>query len=90
MKTVTIYTTPVCPFSRQLRDFLIEKGVSFMEHNVIDEPDRLLEMQSLTQGSHSVPVIAINRATQDQAIFIGFDAGSLERALSISSSTATA
>ncbi len=69
----------------------MERSVSFIEHNVIDEPERLLEMQSLTRGGHSVPVIALNRGDPDQAIFIGFDAGSLERALSsISTSTAMA
>lgn len=81
-KTVTIYTTPDCQFCRELRDFLNERQISYIEHNVIDQPDRLSEMQRLTGGSASVPVIVTNRMQPDQNVFIGFDSTSLERALS--------
>ncbi len=81
-KTVTIYTTPDCQFCRELRDFLNERQISYIEHNVIDQPDRLSEMRKLTGGSASVPVIVTNRMQPDQNVFIGFDSTSLERALS--------
>lgn len=81
-KTVTIYTTPECQFSRELREFLHERAASFVEYNVIDEPDRLAEMRRLTGGATSVPVIVVNRMQPDQAVFIGFESVSLERALS--------
>ena len=81
-KTVTIYTTPDCQFCRQLREFLNERGFSFTEHNVIDEPDRLAEMRRLTGGSTSVPVVVLNRMQPDQNVLIGFESNSLERVLS--------
>lgn len=81
-KSVTIYTTPECQFCRGLREFLTGRGVAFTEHNVIDEPGRLDEMRSFSGGSSSVPVIVVNRMQPDQAVCIGFDASSLERALS--------
>lgn len=81
-KTVTIYTTPDCQFCKELREFLRNMDVHFIEHNVIDEPGRLEEMRQLASGSMSVPVIVINRMQPDQNVFIGFDSTSLERVLS--------
>lgn len=81
-KTIAIYTTPDCQFCRQLREFLNERGVSFTEYNVIDEPDRLAEMRRLTGGSTSVPVVVLNRMQPDQNVLIGFESNSLARVLS--------
>lgn len=93
MKTITIYTTPVCPFSRQLREFLMERHIAFTEHNVIDQPERLSEMQALTRGSSTVPVIVFNKTLPDQAVSIGFEPTSLEKSLytdfTLSTSTST-
>ncbi len=94
MKTITIYTTPVCPFSRQLREFLVKRNIAFTEHNVIDQPERLSEMQALTRGSSTVPVIVFNKTLPDQAVSIGFEPTSLEKAIytvsTMSASTASA
>ncbi len=90
MKTITLYTMPVCPFSRQLREFLVERGIAFTEHNVIDQPERLSEMQALTRGSSTVPVIVFNKTLPDQAVSIGFEPSSLEKVLYADSSDSMA
>lgn len=81
-KTIAIYTTPDCQFSRQLREFLNNRGASFTEYNVIDEPERFAEMRRLTGGSTSVPVVVLNRMQPDQNVLIGFESTALGRVLS--------
>lgn len=82
MKHVTIYTTPTCPFSRQLRDFLQKNNQSFVEYNVIDEPERLTEMRQLTRGISAVPIVVLDKNKPTQKVLVGFESDSLETLLS--------
>lgn len=82
MRHVTIYTTPTCPFSRQLREFLQQSRQSFVEYNVIDEPERLTEMRQLTRGISAVPIVVLDKNKPTQKVLVGFESGSLETLLS--------
>lgn len=84
MPHVTIYTSPTCLFCRQLRDLLTTNTHPFTEYNIIDEPERLIEMRSLTRGVSAVPVIVLDKGTPDQRVLIGFESTSLETMLSAS------
>lgn len=81
--TVTVYTTPQCPFCIQLKDFLQILKVPFIEYNVIDEPDKLNEMKRLSGGSLSVPIIVFNKDLTGQKVLIGFQPDMVERMLGI-------
>jgi glutaredoxin 3 len=64
---VTVYTTPTCPFCRQVKDYLSRRGVPYDERNVAVDQKAAMEMVRLT-GTEAVPVTVI-----DQNVVIGFD-----------------
>lgn len=56
---VTVYTTDTCPYCAMVKNFLMEKGVSFNEVNVQQDPEagqKLVE----TTVQKGVPQIEIN------------------------------
>ena len=74
-KNITVYSTPTCPYCRQVKDFLKEKGVGFTEHNVASDVDaRNLMVQK--SGQLGVPVIDV-----DGAVLVGFNRNRLEELL---------
>lgn len=74
-KNITVYSTPTCPYCRQVKDFLKEKGVDFTDHNVASDVDaRNLMVQK--SGQLGVPVIDV-----DGAVLVGFNRNRLEELL---------
>ncbi|MEX0303743.1 MAG: glutaredoxin 3 [Leisingera sp.] len=59
MKTVEIYTSPLCGFCHAAKRLLNQKGVSFSEVNVLAEPGRKAEMIERANGGRTVPQIFI-------------------------------
>ena len=59
MKSVEIYTSPLCGFCHAAKRLLIQKGVSFAEINVLAEPARKPEMVKRAKGGRTVPQIFI-------------------------------
>ncbi|PCJ09796.1 MAG: glutaredoxin 3 [Rhodobacteraceae bacterium] len=59
MKTVEIYTSPLCGFCHAAKRLLTQKGVNFAEVNVLAEPDRKPEMIQRANGGRTVPQIFI-------------------------------
>jgi len=59
MNTVEIYTSPFCGYCHAAKRLLSQKGVSFSEINVSDEPERRLEMMQRANGRRTVPQIFI-------------------------------
>lgn len=84
MKTVTIYSTPFCPFCKALKNFLMEKGVPFKDKNVLESEELLEEMKKYSDGSTSVPVVVFNKDQSDQEVQIGYDQQKISQALTIS------
>lgn len=72
MKTVDIYTTPQCPFCKQLKIVLDKKGISYTAHDVASDEAALNEMQTLTNGVMSVPVTVLDKGQKDQKVVIGY------------------
>lgn len=58
MPSVTIYTTPTCPFCRRAKNLLTRKGVSFEEIDVTDSSAREVMIER-ANGSYTVPQIFI-------------------------------
>ncbi len=67
MKTVTIYSTPVCHFCHMAKDYFTEHGVAYTEHDVASDLDKRKEMIDIT-GQMGVPVIQIG-----DDVIVGFD-----------------
>ncbi|MDG1066811.1 MAG: glutaredoxin 3 [Sulfitobacter sp.] len=59
MKTVEIYTSPLCGFCHAAKRLLNSKGVSFSEIDVLSDPARKPEMIKRANGGRTVPQIFI-------------------------------
>ena len=62
MKTVEIYTSPLCGFCFAAKRLLTKKGVSFAEIDVTQDPARRQEMMQRANGRHTVPQIFVGDA----------------------------
>lgn len=59
MKSVDIYTSPLCGFCTAAKRLLAKKGVSFTEIDIWAEPERKPEMIQRANGGRTVPQIFI-------------------------------
>jgi glutaredoxin 3 len=60
MKTVEIYTSPLCGFCHAAKRLLTQKGIEFQEVDVWANPDRKPEMIARANGSRTVPQIFVD------------------------------
>ena len=58
MASVTIYTTPICPYCQMAKQLLARKGVAFSEIDVMRKPELRREME-VKSGRYTVPQIWI-------------------------------
>jgi glutaredoxin-like YruB-family protein len=77
MKTVTIYSTPVCHYCHAAKEFFTEHNVAYIEHNVAGDQEKRQEMIEMT-GQMGVPVIRI-----DDDVVVGFDEEKIKQLLTI-------
>ncbi len=73
---VTIYTSPTCGYCRQAKQYLAERGVPYVEHDVTVDQQAAAEMIRLS-NQRGVPVIVI-----DGQVIVGFNRPQIERLLS--------
>lgn len=59
MQTVEIYTSPLCGYCHAAKRLLTQKGVSFIEVDVLSNPDRKPEMIQRANGGRTVPQIFV-------------------------------
>lgn len=74
---ITVYSTPTCPFCKQVKEFLGEQKVEFKDIDV-SEDQKLAQEMIDKSGQMGVPVIDI-----DGEIIIGFDQPALKKALKL-------
>lgn len=75
MATVTVYSTPSCPYCIRLKDYLNQKGIVFSAIDVSTDKAGLDRMVSIS-GQMGVPVIDI-----DGKIVVGFEKDKIEKLL---------
>ena len=73
--SVTVYSTPTCPYCHKAKDCLKEKGIIFEDIDVSADQEKAKEMVEKS-GQLGVPVLDINGT-----IIIGFDVGKIDAAL---------
>lgn len=73
--TVRVYTTPSCPYCNQVKKYLKENDVDFVEYNVAQNRDRAIEMVQKTK-QRGVPVTIIKGQT-----IVGFNKEAIDSAL---------
>jgi glutaredoxin 3 len=59
MKTVRMYTTPICPYCVRAKSLFQKKGVEVQEIDIFMDAEAREEMQSNTGGARTVPQIFI-------------------------------
>ncbi|PZQ97733.1 MAG: glutaredoxin 3 [Cereibacter sphaeroides] len=57
MKSVEIYTTPICGYCHAAKRLLTQKGVAFTEVDVSRDPDQRARMTARSNGGRTVPQI---------------------------------
>ena len=62
MKTVEIYTSPICGYCHAAKRLLDAKGIAYTERNVFAEPGVKAEMMKRADGRRTVPQIFIGGA----------------------------
>ena len=76
-KTITVYSTPTCPYCIRVKQFLKENNVAFQNIDVSSDQAQAEKMISIS-GQMGVPVIDI-----DGEIIVGFDKGRISQALGL-------
>jgi glutaredoxin 3 len=59
MKTVRMYTTPICPYCVRAKSLFKKKGVAVEEIDIFMSEEARAEMQANTGGARTVPQIFI-------------------------------
>ncbi len=72
---IVVYSTPTCPHCVVAKQYLKEKGISFVEHNVAQDKKAAMEMMRKT-NQMSVPVIVVG-----DEVVIGFNRPLLDELL---------
>ncbi|MBM3204406.1 glutaredoxin family protein [Candidatus Uhrbacteria bacterium] len=73
--TVTVYSTPTCPYCKLAKDFLKEKNVDYTDIDVASDTAAANEMVKMS-GQMGVPVIKV-----DDDIIVGWNKSALEDVL---------
>ena len=71
--TIDIYSTLQCGYCKQLKVVLTERKIPFTNHDVTTTEEDLAEMQNLTNGGMSVPVMVTDKGTPTQKVVVGYD-----------------
>ncbi len=59
MKTVRMYTTPICPYCARAKALFKKKGVEVQEIDIFMDAEARKEMERNTGGARTVPQIFI-------------------------------
>ena len=62
MKPVEIYTTPICPFCIRAKQLLKQKGIPYVETDVMMDGAKKAEMIERAEGRRTVPQIFVGGA----------------------------
>ena len=75
-KQVVIYSLPTCPECKRAKEYLLQKGISYIDYDVAQDKERTQEMMQKS-GQLGVPVILVN-----DDVVIGFNQSKLDKLLS--------
>ena len=73
--TVTVYSTPTCPYCKRAKDYLTRKGIAFTDYNVADDRAKAKEMIEKSKQM-GVPVIVVG-----DDVITGFNQAKLDSLL---------
>ena len=77
---IVVYSTANCEYCWELREYLHQKQVAFVEIDLDSSEDGAREVQRLT-GDQVVPVVVITKPKSGNEVVIGFNRQKLDRVL---------
>ena len=75
--SITVYSTPTCPYCRMLKEYLTEKKVEYKDINVAQDHEAAHQMIEKS-GQMGVPQIDINGT-----LIVGFDKEAIDKELNL-------
>lgn len=75
--TATVYSTPTCPFCKQLKAYLEEKNIEFTDIDVSADQEKAQEMIQKS-GQMGVPVLEVGGE-----VVVGFDKKKVDELLKL-------
>lgn len=75
--SVTVYSTPTCPYCHMAKEFFSQNKVPFKDINVASDHKSAQKMSELS-GQNGVPVITIG-----SKVIVGFDKPAIKMALGL-------
>jgi len=82
MSKVKIYSTTTCPYCKMLKSYLQEKGVTYEEILLDEQPDQIQKSID-TCGSQGVPCTHIVKDDGTKVSIMGFDKPKINEALGL-------
>lgn len=73
--TITVYSTPTCPYCKLVKEFLKEKNLAFTDVDVSADPESVKQMVKLS-GQMGVPVIDVSGQ-----VIVGWNKNALEEVI---------
>ncbi len=80
---ITVYSTTTCPYCKMLKDYLRERGASFVEKLVDLDEGAKEEMSRFSGGFFGVPFTLITFDDGRKETVMGFDKGRLDSFLNL-------
>jgi glutaredoxin len=84
---VTIYTVTNCPFSKQEKDYLTSKNLTFEEKNLETNKDFITEMLAVSNNFAGTPVTKIEKDDGQISVIRGFTKEEFDKILSVDQAT---
>ena len=79
---IQIYSTTTCPYCRQEKAYLDEKGIKY-ENFFVDQDEKLAEEMVKKTGQMGVPVTVITKDDNSETLIVGFDRKRIDKELNI-------
>ena len=80
---ITIYSTTTCPYCKQLKDYLAEKGKPYEEKLVDQNDEDKNAMMQESKGFLGVPFVVIEKDDGSKETVTGFDKNKINQILEI-------
>ena len=79
---ITVFSTTTCPYCKMLKDYLVQKNISYTEKMVDADEKAREEMMAVSGGFLGVPFMVVAKDGTQETV-IGFDKGKINSLLGI-------
>jgi len=80
VKNITIFTTNTCGYCKMVKQFLSNKGFSYDEINLDNQPEKQQEAFELS-GQLTVPITLVTKSDDYKQVIVGYNLAQLDPAI---------